>query len=41
LRPLIGMPIAAEWPAAGVCLVESRLSPKGANYEVLETVSLK
>ena len=40
LRPLVGTPIAAEWPVDEVCLVESHLSPKGANYEVVETVSL-
>jgi len=41
LRPFAGTPIAAEWPVAEVCLVESHLSPKGANYEVVETVSLQ
>jgi 2'-5' RNA ligase len=41
LRPLVGTPIAAEWPVKEVCLVESRLSSKGANYEVVETVSVQ
>jgi 2'-5' RNA ligase len=40
LRDLVGTPIAAEWPVSEVCLVESHLSSKGANYEVVETVSL-
>lgn len=40
LRPLVGTPIAAEWPVTEVCLVESHLSSKGAKYEVVETVSL-
>jgi len=41
LRPLVGTPIAAGWPVNEVCLVESHLSPKGANYEVVEAVSLQ
>ena len=40
LRPLVGTPVGASWPVTEVCLVESRLHPKGANYEVVETVSL-
>jgi len=40
LRSFVGTPVAGEWPVTEVCLVESRLSPKGANYEVVETVSL-
>jgi len=40
LRPLVGVPVQAEWPVSEVCLVESHLSSKGANYEVVETVSL-
>ena len=40
LRPLAGTPVSATWPVTEVCLVESRLHPKGANYEVVETVSL-
>ena len=40
LRPLVGTPVAATWPVTEVCLVESHLSSKGANYEVVETVSL-
>jgi 2'-5' RNA ligase len=40
LRPLAGTPVSASWPVTEVCLVESRLHPKGANYEVVEAVSL-
>jgi 2'-5' RNA ligase len=40
LRPFVGTPVSATWPVSELCLVESRLSPKGANYEVVETVSL-
>jgi len=40
LRPLVGTPVHAEWLVTEVCLVESHLSSKGANYEVVETVSL-
>jgi 2'-5' RNA ligase len=40
LRALVGAPLAATWPVSEVCLVESHLSPKGANYEVVENVSL-
>ena len=40
MRSLVGTPVAATWPVTEVCLVESHLSSKGANYEVVETVSL-
>jgi RNA 2',3'-cyclic 3'-phosphodiesterase len=40
LRALVGTPVAATWAVEEVCLVESHLSPKGANYEVVEAVSL-
>jgi 2'-5' RNA ligase len=40
LRSLTGTPISATWPVTEVCLVESHLHPHGANYEVVETVSL-
>ena len=40
MRSLVGTPIAGEWPVTEVCLVESHLSSKGANYEVVETVLL-
>ena len=40
LRPLTGIAISAEWEVASVCLVESRLSPSGATYEVLERFEL-
>ncbi|HEX2047262.1 MAG TPA: RNA 2',3'-cyclic phosphodiesterase [Acidimicrobiales bacterium] len=40
LRPLAGAGIEARWPADVVCLVESRLSPKGARYDVLERFRL-
>ncbi len=41
LRDLVGTPIAARWPVQEVWLVESRLNPKGAQYEVVETISLR
>ena len=40
LRKLSGAPVGAEWEADAVCLVESRLSPAGARYEVLERILL-
>ena len=40
LRPLAGLPVAASWPVREVCLVESRLHPHGARYEVVECVPL-
>jgi RNA 2',3'-cyclic 3'-phosphodiesterase len=40
LRPLAGVTIAATWDVAAVCLVESRLSPTGARYEVVEEFPL-
>ena len=40
LRPFVGTPVEASWPVTAVCLVQSHLSSKGANYEVVETVSL-
>ncbi|MBV8160002.1 MAG: RNA 2',3'-cyclic phosphodiesterase [Acidimicrobiia bacterium] len=41
LRPLVGTVVAATWSVTEVCLVESHLSPKGANYDVVETVPLQ
>lgn len=40
LRPLAGAPVAGDWHVGAVCLVESRLSPAGARYEVLERFPL-
>lgn len=40
LRPLTGTAISAEWEVGSVCLVESRLSPAGATYEVLDRFEL-
>ena len=40
LRPLVGTPVGARWPVTEVALVESHPHPRGANYEVVETVSL-
>jgi 2'-5' RNA ligase len=40
LRPLAGTPVAGRWLVDAVCLVESRLSPAGAHYQVLERVAL-
>ncbi|MGI8983904.1 MAG: 2'-5' RNA ligase family protein [Acidimicrobiales bacterium] len=41
LRALTGAPIQTEWEVGSVCLVESRLSPAGARYEVLERFGLR
>lgn len=41
LRPLAGAPIAGEWEVGAVCLVESRLSPHGAHYEVLDEFPIR
>ena len=40
LRPLAGASVAGEWEVGAVCLVESRLSPAGARYEVLDRFPL-
>ncbi len=40
LRPLAGTPLEGTWDVDAVCLVESRLSPHGARYEVLQRFSL-
>lgn len=40
LRPLTARAVEAEWRVDAVCLVESRLSPKGARYEVVERFRL-
>jgi RNA 2',3'-cyclic 3'-phosphodiesterase len=40
LRPLTGTAVAAGWRVDAICLVESRLSPAGARYEVLERFAL-
>lgn len=40
LRPLAGAPVAGRWPVREVCLVESRLSPTGARYQVVERFPL-
>ena len=36
LRPLVGGSVHARWAVGSVCLVESRLSPSGARYHVLD-----
>jgi 2'-5' RNA ligase len=41
LRPLTGASITAEWEVGAVCLVESRLSPHGARYEVLDEFPIR
>jgi RNA 2',3'-cyclic 3'-phosphodiesterase len=41
LRPLAGARVAGEWEVGTVCLVESRLSPHGARYEVLEEFPIR
>ena len=38
---LTDMVVGARWTVAGVTLVESRLHPHGARYEVLEEVALQ
>jgi 2'-5' RNA ligase len=40
LRLLTGVPLAARWMTDEVCLVESRLSPSGSRYQVLERFRL-
>ena len=40
LRPLTGTAVGAEWRVDAICLVESRLSSKGARYEVVERFPL-
>ena len=37
---LAGSEIEARWPVEAICLVESRLSPHGARYEVVERFPL-
>jgi 2'-5' RNA ligase len=41
LRPLAGARVAGDWEVGAVCLVESRLSPHGSRYEVLEEFPLR
>jgi RNA 2',3'-cyclic 3'-phosphodiesterase len=41
LRPLTGSAIEATWWVEGVCLVESRLSPHGARYDVLDEFAVR
>jgi len=41
LRSLTGVPVEAEWEVGAVCLVESRLAPAAARYEVLEELALR
>lgn len=40
LRRLAGVPLEAAWHVGSFCLVESRLSPAGARYQVLERFEL-
>jgi 2'-5' RNA ligase len=40
LRALAGEPVNARWPVSDVTLVESRLSPAGARYEMVERFPL-
>jgi len=40
LRRLAGTPLDCTWDVEETCLVESRLSPAGARYEVLERFAL-
>ena len=41
LRALAGRPVEGSWVVEEVGLVESRLSPKGARYEIVERVPLR
>ncbi len=40
LRRLTGTVVEADWEVGSICLVESRLSPSGAAYDVLERFEL-
>jgi 2'-5' RNA ligase len=40
LRRLAGQPVTGRWPVTEVCLVESRLSPRGARYDVVSRFPL-
>jgi 2'-5' RNA ligase len=40
LGPRAGDAVSGRWTVRRLCLVESRLSPAGARYEVLESVAL-
>ena len=40
LRPLTTHAVTAEWDVESICLVESRLAPTGARYDVLERLTL-
>ena len=40
LRPLAGAPVQGDWEVDSICLVQSRPSPHGAHYEVLERFPL-
>jgi 2'-5' RNA ligase len=40
LRRLAGVTLEATWDATSFCLVESRLSPAGSRYEVVERFGL-
>jgi 2'-5' RNA ligase len=37
----VGTAVAAQWEVDDICLVESRLSPAGARYEVIERFVLR
>jgi 2'-5' RNA ligase len=41
LRPLAGQAISGRWPVGEVTLVDSQLSPKGAQYQVVERFALR
>jgi 2'-5' RNA ligase len=40
LRRLAGAPLEGSWDATSFCLVESKLSPAGSRYEVVEQFGL-
>ena len=41
LRPLIGVPLAGEWPVDEITLVASELHPTGARYQTVATLPLR
>lgn len=41
LRPLAGASVAGEWEVGAVCLMESRMSPAGARYDVLDRFPIR
>ena len=40
LRRLAGTPLQTAWDVESICLIESRLAPAGARYELVEGFEL-